>query len=1222
MIFADKQLAVENMNMDTQGVPVQTRTFRYMLCLMVLLACVWNRAGHGAEYLPFVLGAPFLGLQPLQLDDSDRKWLDEHKQLRVGISIADYEPIDITSDRNRYQGLSADYLSLISAKLGIPMRVSGFAKREQAVAALLAGEIDLLSSATGYERGMPGLVFTRDYLPDQSVAVGRGDDHTLGTSLAGKRIALLDGYADADVVHRVYPQSTVILAPTLFSAMEALAQGDVDAFVGNEVIARSYNALRPYLGLQIRFESLLPAGGFAFATRQDDGRLLGLLNRALGDLDDSVSREIQGRWTVGLGADVQRQQIHLSADERQWVSRHSQVMVASTLHPPYIYKDASGQWQGLNIDILKRISRMTGLKFVHQTMPSTQAALDTLASGAADMNTTLAETPGRRAILDFSYAYGGNSWVYVIRADNTSSVSLGEMSGKVLAMPAGHALLEYIRSNYPDVQLKLVPTYADARRLVESGQAEATIQNEAGAWMAAPGILKVGRGVEGKWSPDRFAVIKTEPELLSILNKALDEFPVAEMRAIRMKWLGAMMAQPTLLQRIPFWVYWLLALALLVGLVSLIWSSRLKLQIHHRLRAEAQLSDQLAFKRALFDGIPNPIYVRDIQGRLISCNRSYEECFGISFEQMNGRRLIDVDLIPRETAELMHADYMSLLQTQEPVFVDRSMVLGGRAIEAWQWTVPFHSANGQLQGLLGGWIDITERKRLERELTLAQEQAEQANRAKSVFLANMSHDIRTPVSAIVGLLELEREHILLRGGTPSEALEVAHRSARELVELIGESLDLAKIESGQLQLSTVVTELQPLLDGVYQLFEVQARERGLQFVLHRDPQVAEVYWVDPLRLRQILHNLVSNALKFTSQGSVTIHVSTRSDDQTPAGLRIDVIDTGMGMTPEQQAHVFRPFAQADEQTARQFGGSGLGLSICKQLVELMGGEISFTSALGEGTRVRFDLPVMAAEAFVTPPPLPDRPLAAETPLRVLVADDLSATRLVLTGQLELLGHQVTAVDSGEAALALWRKDYFDVLITDCNMPGMDGYELTKTLRAIERSEQCAARPIIGCTANAMHEERARCEEAEMDALLIKPVSLTQLAEKLEEVMPSTEPGARQFEIQVLHHMTQANAAQIQKMLAELWRNLRQEREILEPAIAARDWETLSASLHRLKGVAGLIDAVPLAKACAQLDSNVRAQAPDLADSTWQMLDATLHALSQSLETHLEEVPAL
>lgn len=791
--------------MSAEPVLINLRIFRYALCASLLLACLCSQYGHAAQSLPFGLGPPFISQQALVLDAADRQWLDQRQVLRVGIAIADYEPIDITSDRNRYQGLSADYLSLISAKLSTPVRVSAFAEREQAVAALLAGDIDLLTSANGYERGVPGLAFTRDYLPDRAAVVGRADDASLSTALTGKRVALLDGYADAQVVHRLYPDSEIILAPTLFSAMEALAQGDVDAFIGNEVIVRAYNALRPFLRLQIKFDSLLPPTGFSFALRKADTRLLALFERSLGDFDESLSREIQGRWTMGLGVDVAGQRIHLTAAEKLWVRRHSQVVVASTQHPPYIYKDASDRWVGLTVDVLNRISRMTGLTFVHQVMPSTQAALEALTAGSADMNTTLAESPERKALLDFTYAFGGNNWVYVVRSDRSSDISLAQMAGKVLALPARHALLEFIKTHYPEVQLRLVPTYDDARALVENGQADATIQNEAGAWLYPPGRLKVGRSVEGKWSPDRFSVIKTEPQLLSILNKALDEFPVAEMRAIRMKWLGAVISQPSLWQRIPSWIYWMVAVALLLGLVSLSWNSRLNHQIRQRQRAEQQLSDQLAFKRALLDGIPIPIYVRDLKGRLISCNRSYEESFGISYEQMNGRRLIDVDLIPHDIAEQMHTDYMTLLQTQKPVFADRSMMLAGRHIDAWQWTVPFYRADGVLQGLLGGWIDITERKHLERELTLARQQAEQAHQAKSRFLATMSQDICTPMGVIIGLLQLERERAVQRGEVPSEGLEAAHRAARELVDLIGENLDLAGIESGVLQSSTPTT---------------------------------------------------------------------------------------------------------------------------------------------------------------------------------------------------------------------------------------------------------------------------------------------------------------------------------------------------------------------------------------------------------------------------------
>lgn len=695
------------MNMDKQGVPVQNQTIRRMLLTFLMLACVLAQGANSTETLPFTLSRPFLEPSPLQLDSTDRQWLDERKVLRVGVASSDYEPIDITTDRNRYQGLSADYLSLVSAKLGVPVQVTGFVQPEDMVRALLAGDVDVLSSSNGYERGTEGLAFTRDYLPDRGVIVGRENDYSLNTELIGKRVTLQDGYADIETVKRIYPKSRIMLAPTLYSAMEAVEHGDADAAIVNEVVARSYISMRRYPDLQIRFDSLLPVEGFAFGMRKQDARLLELFNRSLGDLDESVPREVLHRWTSGLGVDAARDRIPLSPDEQAWVRRHPQVIVASTLHPPYVYKDGNGQWVGLNIDVLNRISRMTGLMFVHEAMPSNQAAIEALRGGPADMNTTLAESSERRKLLNFSYAYGGQSWVYVIRDDRESPVTLAELSAKVLAMPTGHALLEFIRTSNPDIQLRLVPTHQDARALVETGEADATIQNKAGALVDSAGRLKVGRSVEGGWSPDRLAVVKEHPELLSILNKALVEFPVAEMRAIRMKWLGGVIPQASLLQRIPDWIYWVLAAVVLLGVVSLVWSSRLKSQIRQRVRAEAQLSDQLAFQRALFEGIPNPVYVRDVTGRLVSCNPGYEKSVGISFEQMNGRRLIDIDLIPRALAKELHDEYMSLVRTQQPRSVDRVMDLGGQRLETRHWIVPFYGADGQLQGLLGGWTDIT-----------------------------------------------------------------------------------------------------------------------------------------------------------------------------------------------------------------------------------------------------------------------------------------------------------------------------------------------------------------------------------------------------------------------------------------------------------------------------------------------------------------------------------
>lgn len=1191
-----------------RGISASIKSGLHVAVLSMLL-CL-SQAVPAAQSLPFSLVAPFVNLPPLTLTPPDRQWLDQRRSLRVGISIADYEPVDIASDRNRYQGISADYLSLISDKLAVPMQVVGFANRDDAIEALRSGNIDILSSASGFERGVESLAFSSDYMPDRSVVVGRGNDAALPADLKGKKVVLVDGYADAQKVHGLYPDSELILAPTLYSALEALGQGDVDAFIGNEVIVRAYSALRPYLGLQIKYESALPASGFSFATRKSDVTLVSLLDLALSNIDNSVRREILGRWTLGLGSDISRQRVKLSTAERDWARKHPQVVVVASQYPPYLYKDIKGQWVGLNADVLARIARMTGLKFVYEETYSVEQGLDLLRNRQADMSTFLAESAERKRFLDFTYSFGGSSFVFIMRSDTPSDLNLNTLGKQVLALPAKHALEGVIHRDHPEIKLRMAKTYADARRMVESGEADLTIQSEASAYLYPPGKLKVGRSVEGKWSPDRFSVSKTQPELLSILNKALEEFSVPELRAIRLKWMGAVMPQPPVWQRIPPWVYWTFAAVLLVGLISLVWSSRLNVQIRRRLKAEEQLSDQLAFKRALLDGIPNPIYVCDLQGRLIACNRSYEESFGISFEQMSGRRLIDVDVLPRESAEQMHADYLKLLETRQPVFADRRMEVFGHLIDAYQWTVPFYRADGQLQGLLGGWIDISERKRLENQLTQARQQAEQANEAKSAFLATMSHEIRTPMGAIIGLLELEREQALLRGERPSENLSVAYQSAQELIALIGDSLDLAKIESGSMQLTLAVTSLRAFFEGIYRLFEVEARDKGLELRIEFAEPAAGDYWVDPMRLRQVLHNLLGNALKFTCKGSVVISVDASGSVLRPM-LHISVKDSGIGISSRQQSRLFQPFSQASVGTAAEYGGTGLGLSICKRLVELMGGQISLESRAGLGTRVTLDLPLARVTEARSQAPQPVDRLAAGRSLRLLVVDDLSTSLMVLSRQLEFLGHEVVPASSAQSALQAWREDTFDGVITDCNMPGMSGYALAEQIRQIEAEQPLRRCPIIGCTANAMSDERQRCEQAGMDQLLVKPVSLERLAQVLARVAP-----VQSFDIQTLRTMTQANEAQMQRLLSELWKNLQQEGQALQSAVGGHDWKTLSASLHRLKGAASLIDALPLAKACASLDASARAQSTTDLQEQWAVLSSAIEQLSTDIQRHL------
>ena len=1184
---------------------------QWTLRLMCMLWLTQVPASLAAVSLPFKLVPAFIPLEPMPLAPAEQQWLAAHRTLKVGISIDDYQPIDITRDRNRYQGISADYLSLVGARLQMPMQVLGFAERAQAVEALRSGAIDILTSANGYERDTPGLQFTQDYMPDQSVVVLRRDEFQ-EDDLAGKKVVLLDGYANVHKVQAAYPESHIMLAPNLYSGLEALKQGDADAFIGNEVIVRAYKSLRPYLGLQIKEQSRLAPIGFAFATRAAEPLLGAMMSRALASIDESVQREILARWTTGLGVGFTGERVELSASEHTWLMQHPHVVVVAQQMSPYIFKDKDGHWVGMNVDLLHRISRMTGLQFVFEEVHSTAQTLEWLETGRAQMNTTLAANQERRALLDFSHGFGGSGWVFVERADATPLTGLKQLEGKVLALPARHVLESDIRQMHPGIELRLVNNYAEARELVQRGEAAATLQTEVEVQSYTEDGLRIGRSVDGKWSSNCLSVRKDQPELLSILNKALEALPVAELNALRMRWIGAVAIPLPVWQRVPPWAYWTVATALLFVLVSLVWNSRLKRQIRQRLEAEQRLNDQLAFKRALLDGMPNPLFVRDLAGRLMTCNKSYEQQLATRLELIQGLTLMESGVMPEATAARLHAGHMEQLATQQSLFVDRQLEFNGGSFHVYQWTVPFFDAQGRLQGLLGGWIDINERKDLEHQLMDARQAADEANYAKSAFLSALSHEIRTPMTAIIGLLELEQERCLSSGQPVSQALQVAHRSARELIALMGDSLDLAKIEAGHLQLVPQTTELKGFFEGIQRLFEATAQKKGLHLTLAFDPAAQGYYWFDPLRLRQVMHNLLGNALKFTEQGGVRLSVTCQRDDTDTEYLHLCVEDSGPGISAEQQPRVFKPFTQVSALTAAEHGGTGLGLSICKQLVELMGGRIHLDSVVGEGTVVCIDLRLdrvstddVPATPTVTLPPV-------GRSLSVLVVDDLAANRLVLAQQLQFLGHQVIALDSAEAALQRWREQRFDVLVTDCQMPGMSGYALSEAIRRIEAEEQRTRCALIGCTANAMKDEQRRCEDAGMDELLVKPVTLEHWNRVLARVAPQ-----RSFDIQALRTMTQADGPVLHSMLKELAKSLDHEHEVLASALAERDVARLNAALHRLKGICSLVDALPLAKACVALEKCAREQRGAELEEPWLKLSEVLKAFRRDLQPYLD-----
>lgn len=1032
--------------------PRRARVPWALLCLtLALLGLAWAaQAAEPAATPRFAAPAQMTALRlgPEVLTPQERAFIAGLPEVRVAIPQPAVQPYEMISVEGVVSGIHPEMLGYLARAFGLrvrPVLVPSFA---DALQALQKHDADLMLTLGYTAERTRYLEYTLGVTPLPGALFGRSGVQPppagAGPALERARFAVERDFIVGDYLRRQYPQAQLLTVETTGQALQAVHEGRADYYLGALLTTMDWLSRQPELGLEVARLLNYSSGYYHFAVRKDWAPLAQILNRGISTLRasnqatlgaDAALRAALASAPAGM---PQAAPLGLGREELQTLVDKPVWRVGAVRGLPLLnHVEPDGQHTGIGAEMTEQVAHRIGIGVQVLPFDNVGEMIDALRRGHIDLIPFFTRTPEREAEFAYSRPYVEMPYVIVARTDAPLYYDLHSLRGKRLALPRLHPLRPLLAQRYAEIQIVDVADGNRAMDAVADGRADAAVEVKLFANLRIQGEgddrLRTVATVEEIPAQFHFAGLPAARPLLALVDRALQDIPPAENLRMRRRWVAVDLAPVFPWRRhLPVIVVTVLGL-LATAAGTAWWIRRLAREVKARRRSEARLRDIGA-------ALPCAAFRHVFEGGQVVASWVSPNTVSLLALQVPAGHTVLASLAERLSAEqqaLLLKQLEACLQSGTPLHASvayghpdgRTLWLGCEAVRT--------PAEGTAQALTGVVVDLSGEHDLQARLVQAAQQ-------RNLMLASASHELRAPAHTLA--LALQALHATDLPAAAQGPLHIARDAVDTLSQLLGDVLDAARLEGAPLRLRARPMDLPAFLHDVAEGAAITARAKGLAFEADFDAGLPARVMQDPLRLKQLLINLLSNAFKYTPAGRVRLHASVQGEGKAEANanahrqLRLEVADTGPGIDPAMQARLFTPFADDDSASRPRpsEGSSGLGLVICRDLAAQMGGHLELSSEPGHGTRATLLLPLLECAA---------EPVAAPRAGVVLVCDDDITSRLLLAQLLRHAGYTVEETASGAEVLARCARGGVAAVITDLHMPGMDGAELLRRLRS-------------------------------------------------------------------------------------------------------------------------------------------------------------------------------